>query len=37
MILRNPKSLYEYKRCDAVLKVKKFHDAEATIIGIQKG
>jgi len=37
MILRNPKALYEYKRCDAVLKVKKFHDAEATIIGIQKG
>jgi len=33
MILRDPKEAYHYVRHKAVLKVKKFHDAEAVIIG----
>ena len=37
MILRDPKEDYHYVRHTAVLKVKKFHDAEATITGIHKG
>jgi len=37
MILRDPKEGYHYTWHVAVLKVKKFHDAEATIIGIHKG
>lgn len=37
VIVRDPESLYENKRSSSMLKVKKFHDAEATVIGHQKG
>lgn len=37
MMLRNPSSAYEYRRSDQMLKVKEFHDAEATVIGKEKG
>ena len=33
VMLRDPESLYENKRSDKLLKVKKFEDAEATVIG----
>jgi DNA ligase-1 len=33
MMLREPTSMYEGKRSDNLLKVKKFDDAEATVIG----
>jgi len=33
VMLRDPKSLYERKRSDKLLKVKRFEDAEATVIG----
>lgn len=36
-IIRDPNSLYENKRSEKMLKVKKFLDAEATVIGIEKG
>lgn len=36
-IIRDPNSKYENKRSDKMLKVKKFLDAEATVIGIVKG
>jgi DNA ligase 1 len=37
MMLRDPKSLYERKRSYALLKVKKFEDAEATVLGYEPG
>jgi len=37
MMLRQPGSLYEHRRSHALLKVKKFHDAEATVIGHDRG
>lgn len=36
-MLRDPNSLYEFKRSKALLKVKTFHDDEATIIGYNEG
>ena len=33
VMLRDPESKYEGKRTDKLLKVKKFEDAEATVIG----
>lgn len=35
-MLRDPNSLYEYKRSSILLKVKKFHDDEAKVIGYHK-
>lgn len=35
-MLRNPKSFYEQRRSNNLLKVKTFHDEEATIIGFEK-
>lgn len=37
MMIRDPKSLYENRRSKALLKVKKFEDAEATVIGTEPG
>jgi len=37
IILRKPDGEYQYKWCDDVLKVKRFMDAEATVIGIEPG
>lgn len=37
IIVRDPKSIYENRRSDRMLKVKRFHDAEATVIGHIKG
>ena len=37
VMLKNPKSKYEHKRSQNLLKVKKFEDAEAKVIGHQKG
>jgi len=37
VMLREPNSLYENKRSNMLLKVKKFDDAEATVIGHEKG
>jgi DNA ligase-1 len=37
VMLRDPESKYEGKRSDKLLKVKKFDDAEATVIGHEKG
>lgn len=37
IMLRDPNSLYEGRRSDKLLKVKKFDDAEATVIGHEKG
>ena len=37
IMLRDPESLYEGTRSDKILKVKKFEDAEATVIGHEKG
>lgn len=37
IMLRKVNSTYEQKRSSKLLKVKKFDDAEATIIGIEKG
>lgn len=36
-MIRDPSSLYEGKRSDTLLKVKKFDDAEATVLGHLKG
>lgn len=36
-MIKNPNSMYEGRRSDHLLKVKKFEDAEATVIGHQKG
>lgn len=37
IMLRKPGSMYENRRSDSLLKVKTFFDAEATVIGHQKG
>jgi DNA ligase-1 len=37
IMLRDPESMYERKRSYALLKVKKFEDAEATVIGHEPG
>ena len=37
VMLRDPKSKYEYRRTETMLKVKEFHDDEATVIGHEKG
>lgn len=37
IIIKDPKSEYERKRSYALLKVKRFEDAEATVVGHQKG
>jgi len=37
LMIKDPDSLYEGKRSNMLLKVKKFEDAEATVIGHQKG
>ncbi|KAJ3111367.1 hypothetical protein HDU96_005756 [Phlyctochytrium bullatum] len=37
LMLRKPKSLYEFKRSSTLLKVKSFYDAEAIVIGHEKG
>lgn len=37
LMLRNPQSLYEYKRTSSLLKVKVMHDAEAVVIGYESG
>lgn len=37
MMLRHPDSLYETKRSKQLLKVKKFEDAEAVVIGHEPG
>jgi len=37
VMLRHPDSLYEERRSKQLLKVKKFEDAEATIIGHEPG
>lgn len=36
-MLKDPNSKYEQKRSDRLVKVKKFDDTEATVIGHQKG
>jgi DNA ligase-1 len=37
IMLKDPSSLYERRRSDKLLKVKKFDDAEAIVIGHLKG
>ncbi|KAI8835886.1 hypothetical protein BC829DRAFT_426260 [Chytridium lagenaria] len=37
VMLRQPKSKYEFKRSNTLLKVKSFYDAEAEVIGIEQG
>lgn len=37
VMLRHPKSMYEQRRSDQLLKVKKFFDAEAKVIKSEKG
>ncbi|XP_046549454.1 LOW QUALITY PROTEIN: uncharacterized protein LOC124259371 [Haliotis rubra] len=37
VMLREPKSKYERRRSPSLLKMKKFHDAEAVVIGHEKG
>jgi DNA ligase 1 len=37
VMIKDPNSPYENKRSNMLLKVKKFEDAEATVIGHQKG
>jgi DNA ligase 1 len=37
MMIRHPDSLYEEKRSKMLLKVKKFEDAEAEVIGYEPG
>jgi DNA ligase-1 len=37
VMLKDPSSKYEHKRSYSLLKVKRFEDAEATVIGHQKG
>ena len=37
LMLRNPESFYENRRSKSLLKVKTFHDDEATILGFKKG
>ena len=37
MMLRDPQSKYEHRRSDRLLKVKRFEDDEATVIGHERG
>jgi DNA ligase-1 len=37
IMIRDPDSIYEGKRSDTLLKVKKFDDSEALVIGHNKG
>lgn len=37
MMIRDPKAKYEHRRVKTLLKVKEFHDDEATVIGHEKG
>lgn len=37
VMIKDPKSAYERKRSHVLLKVKRFEDAEATVVGHQKG
>jgi DNA ligase-1 len=37
LMIKDPKSFYENKRSDKLLKIKKFTDAEAKVIGHEKG
>jgi DNA ligase 1 len=37
VMIKDPKSKYERKRSYALLKVKRFEDAEATVVGYQAG
>lgn len=37
VMLRDPKSKYEHRRVKTMLKVKEFHDDEATVVGQEKG
>lgn len=37
LMIRDPDSLYEGRRSDTLLKVKKFDDSEAVVIGHNKG
>jgi DNA ligase-1 len=37
VMIKDPKSSYENRRSDKLLKVKKFDDAEAIVIGHEKG
>jgi len=37
LMLRQPASRYERKRSGTLLKVKTFHDAEATVVGYESG
>lgn len=37
MMLRDPKSPYEFRRTKTMLKVKEFHDDEAVVLGKEKG
>jgi DNA ligase-1 len=36
-MLRDPKSFYENKRSNSLLKVKTFYDDEATVLGYTEG
>ena len=36
-MIKDPESMYERKRSGSLLKVKKFQDAEATVVGVEKG
>ena len=37
LMLKDPESIYDFKRSKHLLKVKVFHDEEATITGYMKG
>lgn len=37
VMIKDPNSKYERKRSHVLLKVKRFEDAEATVVGHQKG
>jgi DNA ligase-1 len=37
VMIKDPKSLYEHRRSYSLLKVKRFEDAEATVIGHERG
>ena len=37
LMIKNPKCKYEDKRSNNLLKIKKFDDAEATVVGFEPG
>jgi len=37
VMLWDPKSMYEYRWVESMLKVKEFHDDEAVVIGSERG